>query len=257
MYRGFRVKALNTRNLVSYEKAKASQEEKGYKIYEELKTYVLSDGIIDASKIQNDWFPLLDANVFISHSHADIKEVTLFAGLLEKYFGLKPFIDYYVWGYYQNILKLLLDINPNADWKTISYLSSNVHLMLSTALSMMIDKCEVLFFYDTPNSISARDVITKTNSAWIYHEIGISDIIRKKSPIEHRTKSNNLSMLKEASTFNFNIDLSHLEILDCDDIKEWISNFKSQTIISGFLGIPINPLDVLYKLKPIPNNFQH
>ncbi len=257
MYRGFRVKALNTINFVSYEEAKSSQEKKGCQIYQRLKTYVLNDGIIDASKIQNDWFPLLDANVFISHSHADIREVTLFAGLLEKYFGLKPFIDCYVWGYYQDILKLLLDINPNADWKTISYLSSNVHLMLSTALSMMIDKCEVLFFYDTPNSISAKDVITKTNSAWIYHEIGISDIIRKKSPIEHRTKSNNFSMLKEASTFNFNIDLSHLEILGCDDIINWLSNFKSQSKTSSYMDISVNALDVLYKLKPIPNDLQH
>lgn len=44
----------------------------------------------------------------------------------------------------------------------IPYFSSNAHLMLSSALSMMIDKYEVLFSYDTPNSISARDVITKT-----------------------------------------------------------------------------------------------
>lgn len=44
----------------------------------------------------------------------------------------------------------------------IPYFSSNAHLMLSSALSMMIDKYEALFSYDTPNSISARDVITKT-----------------------------------------------------------------------------------------------
>lgn len=253
MYRGFRIKALNAKGIVSHEEAKASQEKKGCQIYNKLKTYVLDDGIIDASRIQNDWFPLVDANVFISHSHADIKEVTLFAGLLEKWFGLKPFIDFYVWGHYQNILKLLLSKNQNADWKTISYLSSNIHLMLSTALSMMIDKCEVLFFYDTPNSISARDVITKTNSAWIYHEIGISDIIRKKSPVEHRTKLNNFSMLKEASTFSFNIDLSHLETLSCDDINNWHSNFKT----SSYMGRSVNALDVLYKLKPIPNNLEH
>ena len=257
MYRGFRIKALDTNSIVSYGEAEASQAKKGCHIYNKLKTYVLNDGIIDASKIQNDWFPLVDANVFISHSHADIKKVTLFSGLLEKWFGLKPFIDYYVWGYYQDILKLLLDRNPNADWETISYLSSNVYLMLSTALSMMIDKCEVLFFYDTPNSISARDVITKTNSAWIYHEIGISDIIRKKTPKEHRTKSNNFSMLKEASTFNFNIDLSHLEILSCDDINKWHSNFESQSKASNYMYTSVNPLDVLYKLKPISDNFQH
>lgn len=96
----------------------------------------MNGGIIDASKIQNDCFPLVDANAFISHSHSDIREVTLNCYWIE--------------------------IQMRIGKTIIPYFSSNAHLMLSSALSMMIDKYEALFSYDTPNSISARDVITKT-----------------------------------------------------------------------------------------------
>jgi hypothetical protein len=59
-------------------------------------------------------------------------------------------------------------------------------MMLSTALSMMIDKAECLFFLNTPNSIQATEAIDRTKSPWIYHEISISSLIRKRRLSEYR-----------------------------------------------------------------------
>lgn len=67
--------------------------------------YLSVDGELKASEIEEDWFPSFKADVFLSHSHKDEKDVIAFAGLLSD-IGLKVFIDSCVWGYRRLLLLL-------------------------------------------------------------------------------------------------------------------------------------------------------
>ena len=50
------------------------------------------------------------------------------------------------------------------DYNLRNYTTSHVHMMLSTALTEMIDKTECIMFYNTPNSVSlADDLETQKN----------------------------------------------------------------------------------------------
>lgn len=70
------------------------------KVHEELKKLVLEGTEIpDGVAIQNDWFPEIDADIFISHSHNDCKLANGIAGWMNEEFGLRCFIDSNVWGY--------------------------------------------------------------------------------------------------------------------------------------------------------------
>ena len=73
------------------------------KIKESLDKYLSVDGELKVSEIEKDWFPSFKANVFLSHSHKDEKNVIAFAGLLNN-IGLTVFIDSCVWKYADELL---------------------------------------------------------------------------------------------------------------------------------------------------------
>lgn len=62
----------------------------------------MNDEIIDGDAISQDWFPNINSNIFISHSHLDEEYVIAFAGWLKKNFNLNAFIDSCVWGILMN-----------------------------------------------------------------------------------------------------------------------------------------------------------
>ncbi len=47
-----------------------------------LDKYLRKDGSLDAAMIESDWFPEIEADVFISHSHKDKKLAINLAGYL-------------------------------------------------------------------------------------------------------------------------------------------------------------------------------
>ena len=75
----------------------------GYKL--ELNKFALSQNTLDGDAIMSNWFPKIQADIFISHSHADEKYVITLAGFLNEKFGLRSFIDSCVWGYSVELLK--------------------------------------------------------------------------------------------------------------------------------------------------------
>ncbi len=130
-----------------------------------LDSFLGANGKIDGSKLQEHWFPQIKADVFISHSHKDRDTALGLAGWLSESFGLKPFIDSCVWGYANDLLQeidnkySLLTVNQSVT--TYEYLhcnrtSAHVHMMLATALQMMINNTECLFFLNTPNAINVQ-----------------------------------------------------------------------------------------------------
>lgn len=225
-------------------------------VEETLDEFMLEDGIIDGTKMQGNWFPKIRADVFISHSHNDQDLAIGLAGLFKEVFGLTSFIDSCVWGYANDLLRKIDDTycrntqGATYNYDKRNYSTSHVHMMLATALTMMIDETECVFFINSPNSITSKDVINnRTMSPWIYHELGMTRMVRKKSPEFHREK-----MLKSKAAFtedsiqkSLNIsyvaNMDHLHRLDDEDIAEWLTDRDSDK--------STHALDHLYKIKQI------
>ena len=116
-------------------------------------------------------------------------------------------------------------------------------MMLSTALTMMIDKTECLIFLNTPNSITASELIEQTESPWIYSEIAVTNMIRKKLPSEHRAVYKSFSIKKslyvESLKVKYDLPLDHLTNMDSETLLEWANYVKDNNI---------NALDALYKI---------
>lgn len=201
MFAGFNV-AVNDKEKFYhyYEKGKLIYDEHKSVITKSLKNYINPDGALSEEDIEKDWFPGIDAHVFLSHSHNDLKFVISFAGWLFEEFKIKSFIDSGVWGNSDILLKnidkryCVSSRDENGNIKTYGYKlrnksTSNVHMILYTALMKMIDKTECLMFINTPSSVKWSEIISEksvTESPWIYGELLASKLIRNKSRKDHR-----------------------------------------------------------------------
>lgn len=223
------------------------------------------NGVIDANLLKNKWFPTGSYDVFISHSHQDVGTAKRLAAWLKKEFRLNAFIDSTVWGYADDLLKKIddrycvLSINKAGE-KTYNYglrnySTSQVHLMLTTALQDMIDQCECLIFLNTSNSISMSTVIKdKTNSPWIYEELVTTRVIRVNTPerLKEQIRSHTNTAKNVASAFpsiEFSVDkeLKQLVPITVSDLERWKTKFSD-------LNHEVdNPLDCLYSLNPAEN----
>lgn len=93
-----------------------------------------------------------------------------------------------VWGYSKDLLEIIddeygLQTSGNYSYQRRNYLTSHVYMMLSIALTKMIDKCESIFFVNTPNLIVVSENIKAakyTLSPWIYSELEMTRMIRHK-----------------------------------------------------------------------------
>lgn len=149
--------------------------DRGKEIYEKheglskksLKSFIYDNGHIDGTAMKSNWFQIENVDVFISHSHQDITKVKAFAGWLYDEFHLTAFIDSCAWGYCDDLLKQIDNDNckkkdgKTYDYELRNYTTSHVHMMLSTALTEMIDNTECVMFYNTPNAVSLVDDIKK------------------------------------------------------------------------------------------------
>ena len=251
MYCGFNL-SIGPLNDEFYRRGMNSFNSYSGKVREELDEYLLDEKILNGTQMQNNWFPSIEADVFISHSHKDVRDAITLAGALEANLGIKTFIDSCVWGYANDLLKEIdnkycRNTGKNSySYEMRNYSTSHVHNMLSSALSMMIDKSEVLFFLNSENSITTRDTIQKTESPWIYSEIAISSIIRKKSPAEHRSYNRQFSIIEnqvrkskiqDDLKVEYELPIDHLINIDLNIINKWIENHNGNDY----------PLDSLYR----------
>ena len=193
MYRAFNLQGLTTGSFEhSFDDFKrighSQNEQTETSIRQSLEAYTGVDGTIDGSGLQEHWFPKIDAEVFISHSHADTDLAKALAGWLYYHFSLTSFIDSCVWGYSEDLLRSIdnkhcrHDRNPDSySYEKRNNSTSHVHMMLATALGKMIDKTECLIFLNTPNSISTADIDEpETHSPWLLFELGLASIIRRE-----------------------------------------------------------------------------
>jgi len=229
-----------------------------------INSFTDDDGFLDGSKMQANWFPQIKADVFISHSHKDRELALTLAGWLRETFGLTAFIDSCVWGYANDLLKMIDNkycyqkATKTYSYQKRNYSTSHVHMMLSVALTQMIDNTECLFFLNTPNSITPDPIINQTESPWIYSEIATSQLIRKKKLEEYRQ----VALMESQKTFSdggelkFRYDLptEYLTEISAGILENWEKSWSS--LDSSNYKYPqysenlrVHALDKLYELK--------
>ena len=231
-------------------------------IEETINSFVRNDGSLDGSMMQANWFPQIKADIFISHSHKDEKLALALAGWLKDSFGLTAFIDSCVWGYANKLLKMIdneycYQKETNTyNYQNRNYSTSHVHMMLSVALTQMIDNTECLFFLNTPNSITPDDTIIKqTESPWIYSEIAATRLIRKRSRKIYRLKRMVESFSEgESPTLRIRHDIpvDHLTDIDNSVLSNWKNKWQEVYINHDFPqyseDLSVHALDKLYEL---------
>ncbi|MCQ2622138.1 toll/interleukin-1 receptor domain-containing protein [Helicobacter pylori] len=155
------------------------------KIYELIKNAKHSnDGIVlNHNKIKEAFFSpfkpqLKNAQVFLSHSHADKNKALEVKNYLEEDLDAEcVFIDSLFWDYKDDVL------NKLAKYDDISRIEDAFTLILRESLENMIKKCPYFVFLQSSNSVSNQwlsrnqDLLKITYSAWIYEELKIAHSI--------------------------------------------------------------------------------
>ena len=78
----------NTNHERYYRIGKTMFDEFDQEVGPELVQYIIGDsGVIDGTKLQEDWFPTVNCDIFISHSHKDEDLAITLAGWLYETFG--------------------------------------------------------------------------------------------------------------------------------------------------------------------------
>ena len=228
----------------------------------DLRAYITSKEI-DGTKIQEEWFPEIEADIFISHSHEDKDLACALAGWFYDTFNLKCFIDSCVWGDSKVLLELM---NSELSNKRVSeeggYLynhdscnrvSQHVNVMLSIALQKMIDKVETVIVLNTDNAVRvcSNTEMNETYSPWIYSEIIASQLIRKKPLVTYRNysrryyRSDSIAMSESMQyamniSISYKVSLAHLRKLREIDLVNWSEQYCEKN------GCEYS-LDVLYE----------
>ncbi|MFP6351811.1 TIR domain protein [Helicobacter pylori] len=136
-----------------------------------------NDGIIlNHNEIKEAFFSpfkpqLKNAQVFLSHSHADRNKALEVKDYLESQTKRKVFIDSLFWDYKDNVL------NELAKYDDISKIKDAFTLILRESLECMIKKCPYFVFLQSKNSVSNQGLSRITYSAWIYEELKIAHSI--------------------------------------------------------------------------------
>jgi len=148
----------------------------------------LTQKVLNADSIWDEWFPEVKADVFISHSSKDAGLAKSFANWLKQKHQLTAFIDSEIWGHSDELLKELdNEYCLNHGGETYSYKKRNgstahVHMILSYALARMIDRTECFMFLESRKSVTAEESVNGTYSPWIFHELATVDTIKTKEP---------------------------------------------------------------------------
>lgn len=257
MYQGYNLDLQRNSNYFEpyYKKGKEINEGQKQIITRNLDYFKNLSGNLDANRLINEWFPVVEADIFLSHSHEDKRLVISLAGWLYEKFGLTSFIDSTVWGYSKELQKLIdkqycMEPDGYFDYEKCGYSAAHVHMMLSSALTCMIDKCECLFFVNTPRSFTEEEMQEgKTLSPWIFFEIRISKIIRRKvvgrTPDDFISSKLSQESIDESLVVEYQLDLNHLRNIDIATLQRW--SYRRNLPTYHFTQ-SLHPLDALYYL---------
>ncbi|GAA6815748.1 toll/interleukin-1 receptor domain-containing protein [Helicobacter pylori] len=189
--------------------------EKIYKLIKGAK-HPNDDIILNHNEIKEAFFSpfklqLKNAQVFLSHSHADKNKALKVKDYLEEFLEAEcVFIDSLFWDYKNNVLKEIKKHHID-----VSKIEDTFTLILRESLQDMIEKCPYFVFLQSNNSVSLnQDLLGITYSAWIYEELKIAHSIRESRPTPMRPTP----MMESMQVFH---DISpFLESLETITLKE-------------------------------------
>ncbi|WP_208368633.1 toll/interleukin-1 receptor domain-containing protein [Helicobacter pylori] len=133
------------------------------------------DIILNHNRIKKAFFSpfkpqLKNAQVFLSHSHADRNKALEVKDYLKNQTKRKVFVDSLFWDYKDDVL------NELAEYDDISKIEDAFTLILRESLQDMIEKCPYFVFLQSKNSVSLNQDLSRiTYSAWIYEELKIAN----------------------------------------------------------------------------------
>ncbi|MFP6314719.1 TIR domain protein [Helicobacter pylori] len=131
---------------------------------------------------------LKNAQVFLSHSHADKNKALNVKNYLESETNHKVFVDSLFWDYKDDVL------NKLAEYDYISRIKDAFTLILRESLEYMIKKCPYFVFLQSSNSVSNQGLSRITYSAWIYEELKIANTFITNTTLkESRVKAMRVS----------------------------------------------------------------
>ncbi|WQR88975.1 toll/interleukin-1 receptor domain-containing protein [Helicobacter pylori] len=151
------------------------------------------DIILNHNKIKEAFFSpfkpqLKNAQVFLSHSHADKNKALKVKNYLESETNRRVFIDSLFWDYKDDVL------NELAKYDNTSKIEDAFTLILRESLQDMIEKCPYFVFLESKNSVSNQGLSRITYSAWIYEELKIAHSLIADSALqESRIKAMRVS----------------------------------------------------------------
>ncbi|MGL2760754.1 TIR domain protein [Helicobacter pylori] len=164
------------------------------------------DIILNHRELQEAFFSpfkpqLKNAQVFLSHSHADRNKALEVKNYLESKTKRKVSIDSLFWDYKDDVL------NELAEYDDISKIEDAFTLILRESLQDMIEKCPYFVFLQSSNSVSNQglsrnQVLLKiTYSAWIYEELKIAHSISAISESHLIPMMESMQVLHDISPF--------------------------------------------------------
>ncbi|MGL2606635.1 TIR domain protein [Helicobacter pylori] len=145
--------------------------------------YSNDDIVLKRNEIKEAFFSpfkpqLKNAQVFLSHSHADKNKALEVKDYLEEDLDAEcVFIDSLFWDYKDDVLNKLAEYAEYDD-NDISVIKDVFTLILRESLECMIKKCPYFVFLQSKNSVSLnQDLLKITYSAWIYEELKIANTL--------------------------------------------------------------------------------
>ncbi|GAA8777592.1 toll/interleukin-1 receptor domain-containing protein [Helicobacter pylori] len=163
-----------------------------YKLIKDAK-HPNDDIILNHNEIKEAFFSpfkpqLKNAQVFLSHFHADKNKVLKVKGYLESKTKHEVFVDSLFWDYKDDVL------NKLAEYDDISGIEDAFTLILRESLEYMIKKCPYFVFLQSKNSVSLnQDLLGITYSAWIYEELKIAHSLIADNTLQARIKAMRVS----------------------------------------------------------------
>lgn len=235
MYRGYKFEGdikyyLDSRYQFYYNIGRLRYDAQLDEVRVALNEFYLDDGVINGKELKEKWFPKIDADVFLSHSHKDEEDIIALAGFLFEEFNLVSFIDSTVWGYANDLLKQIDELyckntdSNTYDYEKRNYSTSHIHLMLNNSLLEVIDNLECIIFIDTPNSIQkvAQTIKNGTFSPWIYTELNLMKYLRINPPKRLLEKTASFSQEQRNEIMNESLQI----LYDVESPLECLSDLK-------------------------------
>lgn len=217
---------------------------------------------LKADQICNLFYPEKDIPIFISHSSKNKDVAQKLAIWFKEKLGLLSFIDSDLWGNI-NVIQKTLDEkhckkeNDEYDYDLRNMCTAHVHMILSYALTRMIDRADFFIFVKSDSSVSLEDSIERTNSSWIFHELVTASLIERKNHFnifDQKKKRNLMEANLGRIPISYPIPLDGFNTLDSQVLKSIEQEYSSLNFEGASFKKYQNKAYWIAKIQKEPSN---